>query len=54
VASLVAPAADRPLPAGADPARAIDGSTAVSAIAVTAAKAAVRPIDENKAFRANI
>jgi hypothetical protein len=41
-------------PAGAEPARAGDGSTAVSPIAATAAIAAVRPMDENNTFRANI
>jgi hypothetical protein len=53
VAPLVPVAADKPLPAGAAPARASDGSTAVSAIAATVAITAARPIDENNPFRAN-
>jgi hypothetical protein len=54
VAPLVPVAADRPLPADADPAKASDGSTAVSATAATVAITAARPIDENNPFRANI
>src|ERR1700722_18841256 len=54
VAPLVAAAADRPWPADADPASAIDGSTVVSATAATVAMRAVRPIDENNPFCANI
>jgi hypothetical protein len=61
VASLVA-AIDRPWvnlpwpagPAGADPARAVDGSNAVNATAATVATTAARPTDENKVLRANI
>ena len=47
-------AADRPMPAGAEPAKAIEGSTAVSATAATAVSTAARPIDENTPFRDNI
>jgi hypothetical protein len=43
-----------PLPDGAEPAKAIDGSTAVSATAAIVASVAARPIDENTPFRANI
>jgi hypothetical protein len=38
----------------AEPAKAIDGWTAVSATATTVATALARPIDENIPFRANI
>jgi hypothetical protein len=38
----------------AEPAKADDGCTAVSAIATTVAAAPARPIDENTPFRANI
>src|SRR2546421_4840577 len=54
VAPLVPWAAVRPFDAGAEPARASDGSTAVSASAATVTMAAVRPSDENRPFRANI
>jgi hypothetical protein len=54
VAPLVAAATDAPLPDGRDPARASEGSTAVSAIAATLAITVARPIDENPVFRANI
>jgi hypothetical protein len=54
VAPLVPEAALRPFAAGAEPARASDGATAVSAIAATLTMAAVRPIDENTPFRTNI
>jgi hypothetical protein len=54
VASLVPVEAVTPLLAGLEPANAIDGGTAVSAIATTVATAPARPIDENTPFRANI
>jgi hypothetical protein len=47
-------AADNPLPDGADPARAAEGSATANAIAATLAITMARPIDENPAFRANI
>jgi hypothetical protein len=37
-----------------EPAKAVDGATAVSATATTVATAPARPIDENTPFRANI
>jgi hypothetical protein len=43
-----------PLPEVAEPAKAIDGWTAVSATATIVATAPARPIDENKPLRANI
>jgi hypothetical protein len=54
VASLLPVDVDMPLAVGAEPARASDGSTTVSARAATVAIAVARPMDENKAFRANI
>jgi hypothetical protein len=54
VAPLVGAAVDRPLPDGAEPAKASDGSTAVSATAATVANMAAPPIDENTPFRTNI
>jgi hypothetical protein len=42
------------LPEVAEPAKAIDGSIAVSATATTVATALTRPIDENTPFRATI
>ncbi len=54
VAPLVPVVAVMPLPEAAEPANAIDGSTAVSATATTVATAQARPIDENTAFRVTI
>jgi hypothetical protein len=52
VAPLIGAAVETP--AGADPATAIDGSTAINVAAATVAIRAPRPIDENKPFRENI
>src|SRR4051812_19631345 len=54
VAPFSSVAVERPRPDAAEPPRAGGGLIAVIAKAATVAMTAVRPIDENTAFRANI